>query len=46
VALSFCSSDERGFLRDIERLTRQPIQVVDRHPFAGARPGRGDRARA
>jgi ATP-dependent RNA helicase RhlE len=46
VALSFCSSDERGFLRDIERLTRQPIQVVDRHPFAGVRLGRGDRAKA
>jgi ATP-dependent RNA helicase RhlE len=34
VALSFCSSEERVFLRDIERLTRRPLSVVDDHPFA------------
>jgi ATP-dependent RNA helicase RhlE len=28
VALSFCDASERGFLRDIERLTRQKLQVM------------------
>ncbi len=28
MALSFCASDERAFLRDIERLTRLPIPVL------------------
>jgi ATP-dependent RNA helicase RhlE len=37
VALSFCDAEERGLLRDIERLTRTPIKVVDNHPFAGRR---------
>ena len=46
VALSFCGSDERGLLRDIERLTRQPLQVVDRHPFiSGGSGGGGSGAR-
>jgi len=30
VAISFCGSEERAFLRDIERLTRQTIPSVDR----------------
>jgi ATP-dependent RNA helicase RhlE len=34
VALSFCDSAERSQLRDIERLTRQPLKVVPDHPFA------------
>jgi ATP-dependent RNA helicase RhlE len=34
VALSFCAADERGSLRDIERLIRQPVRVVEDHPFA------------
>ncbi len=34
VALTFCSSEERRELRDIERLIRTKIQVADRHPFA------------
>ena len=29
IALSFCDPSERGSLRDIERLTRRPIAVVD-----------------
>ncbi len=41
VALSFCDAEERGLLRDIERLTRIPVKVVDNHPFA-SRPGRPD----
>ena len=35
VALSFCDADERGDLRDIERLIRTPVRVVENHPFAG-----------
>ncbi len=35
VALSLCDDSERGFLRDIERLTRRPLSVVN-HPFAAA----------
>ncbi len=29
IALSFCSDEERGFLRDIERLTRQRVPVIN-----------------
>ncbi len=37
VALSFCDAAERTYLRDIERLTRARISVVESHPFtAGA----------
>ena len=54
VALSFCAADERGSLRDIERLIRQPVRVVEDHPFAykgethGESGGQasGDRGRA
>jgi ATP-dependent RNA helicase RhlE len=34
VSLSFCAPDEREFLRDIEKLTRQRVTVVDEHPVA------------
>jgi ATP-dependent RNA helicase RhlE len=34
VALSFCAPDERTALREIERLTRTQVRVVDSHPFA------------
>jgi ATP-dependent RNA helicase RhlE len=33
VALSFCDASERTYLRDIERLTRARIAVVENHPF-------------
>jgi len=36
VALSFCAADERGSLRDIERLIRKPMQVVENHPFVSS----------
>ncbi len=29
IAVSFCAPDERSFLRDIERLTKRPLIVVD-----------------
>jgi ATP-dependent RNA helicase RhlE len=32
-AISFCSPDERDFLRAIERLIRKPIPVEAQHPF-------------
>jgi ATP-dependent RNA helicase RhlE len=36
VALSFCDASERTYLRDIERLTRARIAVVEKHPFSGS----------
>ncbi len=36
VAFSFCDTEEREYLRDIEKLTRQPIAVVAEHPFHAA----------
>ena len=43
IAISLCDSSERAFLRDIEKLTRQNLIVVDDHRFRataqnGARP--------
>jgi ATP-dependent RNA helicase RhlE len=37
VALSFCDREERGALRDIERLTRTSVRVVQDHPFSRQR---------
>jgi ATP-dependent RNA helicase RhlE len=36
VALSLCDASERTYLREIERLTRTPITVVEKHPFAAS----------
>ncbi len=33
IALSFCNTEERAHLRAIEKLIRQKIQVVEKHPF-------------
>jgi ATP-dependent RNA helicase RhlE len=39
MALTFCDTEERGDLRAIEKLIRQPIPVVDGHAFpSGAAP--------
>ena len=38
VALSFCDGSERAYLRDIERLTRTQLKVVDGHAFRDAGP--------
>jgi ATP-dependent RNA helicase RhlE len=35
VALSFCDHEERGLLRDIERITRMKVPVVESHAFVG-----------
>jgi ATP-dependent RNA helicase RhlE len=48
IALSFCDAGEREYLRDIEKLTRQRIEVVAEHPFHAAAndeapPARGAR---
>ncbi len=33
VAISFCAADERGYLRDIERLIREKVEVLTGHPY-------------
>lgn len=33
IAYSFCDTDERKYLRDIERLIRQNVPVVAEHPY-------------
>jgi ATP-dependent RNA helicase RhlE len=33
-AFSFCAQDERDYLRDIERLIRMHVPVVEEHPFS------------
>jgi len=39
VAISFCDGTERAYLKDIEKLTRRAIAVVEDHPFrASHRP--------
>jgi ATP-dependent RNA helicase RhlE len=36
IALSFCDHEERGYLRDIERVIRQSVPVKEDHPFHAA----------
>jgi ATP-dependent RNA helicase RhlE len=38
VALSFCDAEERVLLRDIERLIRRQIRVVEDHPHRASAP--------
>lgn len=33
LAISFCSKDERPYLKDIEKLIRMQIKVIDGHPY-------------
>ncbi|QGZ94236.1 DEAD/DEAH box helicase [Terricaulis silvestris] len=45
IAISFCAPDERAYLKDIERLTKQPVPVMEtdmslRAPRADDRPVR------
>ncbi|MEM6845216.1 MAG: DEAD/DEAH box helicase [Bacteroidota bacterium] len=35
VALSFCDTEEKAYLRDIQRTINQKIPVADDHPFLG-----------
>ncbi len=41
VAISFCDGSEKGFLRDIENLTRRKIAVVADHGFPALHAGGG-----
>jgi ATP-dependent RNA helicase RhlE len=45
IAISLCDSSERGFLRDIERITRQKLTVVGEVPanFESAPPRQGQK---
>ena len=38
IAVSFCDSEERAYLRDIERLIRQPVPVADAGQFRSSLP--------
>jgi ATP-dependent RNA helicase RhlE len=38
MALTFCETEERQDLRNVERLTRQAITVVDGHPYQSRMP--------
>lgn len=40
VAISFCDPSERGYLRDIERLTKRPMTVVGGNPGRSAEGAR------
>ncbi|MEX0763171.1 MAG: DEAD/DEAH box helicase [Dehalococcoidia bacterium] len=33
VAISFCDASEHAYLRDIEKLIKQPVPVMDDHPY-------------
>jgi ATP-dependent RNA helicase RhlE len=35
IALSFCGPDERPYLKDIERIIRMRVPIVEDHPFKG-----------
>ncbi|MBE2216035.1 MAG: DEAD/DEAH box helicase [Opitutaceae bacterium] len=41
LAISFCSPDEREYLRDIQRLIRQDVAVEREHPFSQGGGGAG-----
>ncbi len=37
-ALSFCNEEEKAYLRDIEKLIKQKINVISEHPFLNYKP--------
>ena len=41
IAISFCDATERTFLRNIERITKRPITVVENHPHQSTTASRG-----
>jgi ATP-dependent RNA helicase RhlE len=45
VAISFCDTEERAYLRDIQKLIRKEIPVVREHPYAAGsgKPPRSER---
>lgn len=38
-AYSFCDMEERAYLRDIQKMLKSSLPVVDNHPYAGAPSG-------
>jgi len=36
IAISFCDHEERGYLRDIEKIIRQTVPVTEDHPYHAA----------
>ncbi|MBA2249099.1 MAG: ATP-dependent helicase, partial [Chitinophagaceae bacterium] len=36
IALSFCDTEEREYLRDIHKLIDQSITIIEDHPFPSA----------
>lgn len=38
IALAFCDAEERVYLRDIERLIRLRVDVVEKHPYTPGTP--------
>jgi len=45
VALSFCDGEERSYLRDIERLTKARLAVVNDHPYPATGAKSADESR-
>lgn len=45
-AISFCDTDEKAYLRDIFKLTKQKIDIVEDHEYALADDGEPDPQRA
>ncbi|AXY75853.1 ATP-dependent helicase [Paraflavitalea soli] len=37
IAISFCDAEERAYLKDIQKLIKQSIPVVEEHPFPAAK---------
>ena len=37
-AISFCDTDEREYLRDIEQLIRREVPILEKHPFRSKTP--------
>lgn len=38
IAWSFCDGEERAYLRDIEKLIRQSVPVIEEHPYVDEEP--------
>ena len=38
IAIAFCDIEERAYLRDIEKLTGQPLELVEGHDFESPQP--------
>jgi ATP-dependent RNA helicase RhlE len=45
-ALSFCDTEERAYLKDIQKLIRMQIPVVEKHPYPSDVPFAADRSAA